>query len=193
VVLAIICVVIFLVVGKKQKRICGVCGTELLDTWIECPNCAKRRAEEEMKRREEQQKINIQPVIIQPVAATLAAPINPNPNPGAGGKTQVIRPPESTILAYLIVKEGQRVGHSFQLTGETTAIGRAAINDVSIDDATVSSQHAKILLVEGKFFIHDLASANGTSVNSKKVIRQEILDGDEILMGGTKLIFKKIN
>ena len=196
VVLTIICIVVFLTIGGKKKRLCGVCGTELLDIWTECPNCARRRAEEELRRREEQQK-NIQPIIIQateqPGAKTVAAPISPIPNPGAGGKTQVIRQPGSTTLAYLIVKEGQRVGHSFQLTGESTSVGRAATNDVSLNDPTVSSQHARILLAEGKFYVHDLASANGTSVNGEKAVRQEILDGDEIVMGETKLIFKKIN
>lgn len=63
-------------------------------------------------------------------------------------------------------------------------IGRAADNDVILDDETVSSHHARILYQGGQWWIEDLASRNGTAVNDIPVeIPMVITYGDEIRMG----------
>lgn len=63
-------------------------------------------------------------------------------------------------------------------------IGRAADNDVVLDDETVSSHHARILFQDGQWWIEDLASRNGTAVNEVPVdIPMVITLGDEIRMG----------
>lgn len=64
--------------------------------------------------------------------------------------------------------------------------------DVIIQDPTVSRMHAMIEKREEGYFIEDLNSLNGTSVNGKLIgMKQAIFlsDRDEIKMGNTNLIF----
>lgn len=63
-------------------------------------------------------------------------------------------------------------------------IGRAADNDIVLDDETVSSHHARILYQGGQWWVEDLASRNGTAVNDIPVeIPMVITYGDQIRMG----------
>ncbi len=117
--------------------------------------------------------------------------------PGEPGQaeTQVLGGPPPTF-AYLIIKDGPRVGHIFRLNPKGTTIGRDWHNDIILDDEAVSRQHAKIR-VEGEgdkaqFFIYDLASTNGTFVNGERILKHALEDGDEIVMGQTTLVFKRI-
>ena len=41
--------------------------------------------------------------------------------------------------------------------------------------AAVSRQHARILLVDGKFYVEDLSSRNGTLLNGRPLVRRELL------------------
>jgi pSer/pThr/pTyr-binding forkhead associated (FHA) protein len=65
----------------------------------------------------------------------------------------------------------------------------------SIDqEAKVSRRHARILKREGKFFVEDLGSTNGTYVNRGRRLLpgtpQQLADGDEIIVGKTFLRFQ---
>lgn len=122
---------------------------------------------------------------------------------GFGGASQqetvMLRPTKKQPLAWLICKEGSRVGQTFRLGAESTTIGRDAQSDIFLDDDSISRPHAKVKLepVEGDeknmaFFIYDLASENGTSVNGKPILKQMLADGDEVLVGRTLLVFKKL-
>lgn len=48
-------------------------------------------------------------------------------------------------------------------------IGRAAENDVVVSDPHVSQQHAEVVFEEGKWWIRDLESTNGTVVGGERV------------------------
>ncbi len=69
-------------------------------------------------------------------------------------------------------------------------VGRSLKADIVIEDTTISRMHAKISLQNGKFYIRDLESRNGTFVNKKKISIAEIKDGDIITFGtySTKFI-----
>jgi len=94
-------------------------------------------------------------------------------------------------LAWLAIREGDRVGRRFDVTKNGETVGRAPDNTISLDDSTVSRQHAKIAFEDGRFFVHDLASSNKTKVNGAEVVRQEIKDGDEVEFGSVKMVFKR--
>ena len=51
-------------------------------------------------------------------------------------------------------------------------IGRFYRNDVIIEDYTVSSIHAKIFCEEGKYYLSDENSTNGTFINGKQLIEK---------------------
>ncbi len=63
---------------------------------------------------------------------------------------------------------------------QPVTIGREKINDVVINDVLVSRQHAMIKWEEDHFYVQDLHSSNGTSLNNKKIEKSILEDGDKI-------------
>ena len=121
------------------------------------------------------------------------APASPGGRGGRSAPTERLRkPPE--LLAWLIMKEGNRIGQVFALDPEATEIGRDAANHIVLDDTKVSGFHAKIKTEEGKkLMVWDLASANGTFVNGEQVTAPvEIKENDEIKLGTTVLVLKTL-
>lgn len=62
-------------------------------------------------------------------------------------------------------------------------IGRTVNNDLIIDRKTISSAHAIIQFIDGHFQVEDLHSANGTSVNGKRLAAhqpKQLASGDVI-------------
>jgi hypothetical protein len=69
-----------------------------------------------------------------------------------------------------------------------SSIGRAAENDVVLDDSFLSSQHAKLSWSRRGWVIEDLGSTNGTRVGGKPVNRAiAIKTGDTIELGRVKV------
>jgi len=94
-----------------------------------------------------------------------------------------------TVEAILWVKEGDRRGHYFPIH-HRTVIGRDEGN-VILDDHRVSGQHAKITIENGKYFIWDLASANGTYVKGRRIREATPLEeNDRIKIGDTVFVVK---
>lgn len=120
---------------------------------------------------------------------------SPMSQPGAN-KTMRLRK-EPPTFAWLIIVEGIHAGHIFRLHPDATLIGRDPGCDIVLDDQAASRQHAKVRVVEADdkrktFVLHDLATENGTLVNEEEIAKQELSDGDRILIGKTKLVFKQI-
>jgi uncharacterized protein YegL/preprotein translocase subunit SecG len=74
----------------------------------------------------------------------------------------------------------------YQLRG-SAIIGRASGCDIYCDDPMMSKQHFVLEYDNGKIFIHDLQSRNGTKVNGMPVEKKYPLhSGDEIKAGNLK-------
>jgi hypothetical protein len=72
-----------------------------------------------------------------------------------------------------------------------TNIGRKDDNHIIIDDPFISGYHARVFVKDGKLFIKDLESTNGTIINSKNVEDvEELCSGDSVEIG--RIIFKVI-
>ena len=71
-----------------------------------------------------------------------------------------------------------------------TTVGRTSDNGISFpDDSNVSRYHAEIESREDEYWIKDLDSSNGTTVNGTRVQGEmRLQDGDEIVLGGTSRI-----
>lgn len=54
------------------------------------------------------------------------------------------------------------------------SIGRGSNADIRIKDPTVSRTHASVQFIEGKWWIRDMNSSNGTFINDKKVSRCQV-------------------
>ena len=97
-------------------------------------------------------------------------------------------------MPELVILEGVMKGHTFSFSGETVFIGRASKNDVKIQDAGISRKQLKIFRVGKKFFVEDLKSTNGTSINGKRIPPGEgfeVDEGDFISIGGTVIQLNK--
>ena len=64
--------------------------------------------------------------------------------------------------------------------------------NIVIMHPTISGKHASLRVQEGKFFLTDLDSTNGTFLNrdDKRIAREEIKDNDLIRLGEVTLKFK---
>lgn len=69
-------------------------------------------------------------------------------------------------------------------------IGREPGCHLSLDSSVVSRQHAFIALKWGGYVIKDMDSKNGTFVNGERIEEKSLKDGDEIVFGTLKAIFK---
>src|SRR5437763_702687 len=88
----------------------------------------------------------------------------------------------------LRVESGPRAGQTFAIGGSGTTIGRQEGNDIVIDDARLSRQHARLELRDGILLVADLGSANGTRVNGRAVTgSQPLRPGDVLQMGQSTL------
>jgi len=90
-------------------------------------------------------------------------------------------------LAWVVALNGPYAGREYRLQ-KIVDIGREnELNDVALDDRTISRQHARIRYEKGSFVIYDLASANGVLVNGEKVQRRALTHGDRIKLGQVML------
>ena len=82
--------------------------------------------------------------------------------------------------------------HEFYDLKEETSIGRGKDNDIQILDKYISTQHSKITMDEGAYFLEDLGSVNGTYLNGVKIQDVvEVKNGDRIGIGQVEFLFVK--
>jgi hypothetical protein len=85
-------------------------------------------------------------------------------------------------LAFLEPHDGS--GERYAVTSAAYRIGRHSDNDLTIQDPSVSRQHAEIHRKrDGSFTITDLGSVNGVFVNQKKIESATLADGDIVEIG----------
>jgi pSer/pThr/pTyr-binding forkhead associated (FHA) protein len=93
--------------------------------------------------------------------------------------------------ATLLVKLHGQGSRHLELTHETLTIGRKADNTLVIEDAAVSAHHARIVKVQAVFFLEDLMSTNGTTINGRPITRHQLHDADVIAIGQHRLVFQE--
>jgi hypothetical protein len=76
------------------------------------------------------------------------------------------------------------------LDGERLTIGSAPDNDIVVDDPSVSRVHAIIEQLNGRWFVEDCDSRNGTSINGRRCVGMvQLRAGDEVVLGRARLQF----
>src|SRR6476660_9022040 len=93
-------------------------------------------------------------------------------------------------MAKLIVQgsEGRR---EYEL-GAVTSIGRHPDNAIQILDRIVSKEHAQIIKQpNGKYLYRDLGSLNGSFFANERISERLLIDGDELLLGSTQVLFQE--
>jgi diguanylate cyclase (GGDEF)-like protein len=86
--------------------------------------------------------------------------------------------------ATLTIISGINAGQVFALDGTDHVIGRGTEADLWLDDGGVSRRHAKVSCrSDGRYFVEDLGSTNGTFVSGQRVTVCEIRPNDRIQLG----------
>lgn len=99
----------------------------------------------------------------------------------------------------LVFLGGDLLAVSIPLEREEVILGRALEADVRINDKNVSRRHAQISTVydtktkKTSYFISDLDSKNGTLLNGHKILREEMQNGDKIIIGEHILRFELLD
>lgn len=69
-------------------------------------------------------------------------------------------------------------------------LGRTADNDVVIKDPSSSRSHARVYEEDGRYYVEDLKSANGTKLNGRTLkTPMELKNGDRVVIGDVTLSF----
>lgn len=116
------------------------------------------------------------------------------PAPDATGFHQApaLASPPRALEAWLVAERGGGLsaGERFDLIGGLS-IGRSAEADVRIDDRYASGLHARIFTRDGRTYIEDMNSTNGTLLNGATLSGEaELIDGDTVQIGDTEFRYE---
>jgi Nif-specific regulatory protein len=97
----------------------------------------------------------------------------------------------ASTTAYLVVRRGDGFGEVFPLVaGQPYTLGRAATNRIVLKDDLCSREHAEVNHRDGRWWVRDLHSLNGTRVNDAPLEGEHTLaPNDELHLGRTHLLF----
>ena len=91
--------------------------------------------------------------------------------------------------AYIFLNNKKKIN----INSDEFFVGFSKSNNLTINEPGISQTHCKIKSTGDEFYIFDLISQTGTFLNGKKVLRtRELNDWDEIRIGNTLLVFRKI-
>lgn len=125
-------------------------------------------------------------VIVPPIAQPVPSPVEP-----------VAPPAPPAVPAFFYCRKGSAGKRLFEFETDRALIGRSSGCDLIVEDRFAGRRHAEILYQEGVWKLLDLSSANGTTVNERRVGRDMpnpvvLCDGDVIVIGDTEFVFKQI-
>ena len=99
------------------------------------------------------------------------------------------------MAKLILVHDGVNL-RDYPLNKEVVSLGRKEGNDIQLDDAAVSSRHARFVREESAYleghydyYIEDLKSTNGTLVNGVGFDKHLLKHGDKIQVGKHIFIF----
>jgi hypothetical protein len=167
---------------KTEERICPTCGRKLEPYQTICPNCSVA----------ETKQTKIIPAPSQDISGEEATPI---PLELLQKKPVTEEMLSKTFVLMetpmLVVRKGKNLGQSYSLNRAfPISIGRSRVNEIRLDDITISAQHCRIIPENGRHILCDLNSTNGTFLNEMKVTRQTLKEGDTIRVGETQFLYK---
>lgn len=113
---------------------------------------------------------------------------------GVGGghvAEPVSEPPEGRAHAgaRLVISLKGLVISSHPITESVETVGRTTANRIQLAHMSVSRHHAAVLQVDHQFYLVDLNSLNGVTVNGDRVNRHVLRDGDRIGVGCYQISF----
>lgn len=92
------------------------------------------------------------------------------------------------VLARLSIQNGPMGGRSYLFHQDVTTVGRNNGNDLIIPGRTVSRRHARLWFAEGYWYLEDLQSGNGTSVNNVRIYQAVVLNNGDVISFGDEIV-----
>ena len=99
-------------------------------------------------------------------------------------------PANKMPFAKLVIIQPGHASRELRVETDLVTIGRALDNLIALeDDSNISRYHAEIDLRIDDFWVVDLGSRNGTTVNDQPIeLERQLKDGDLICVGGSTMI-----
>lgn len=141
------------------------------------------------------------PGVARPVPGPAAAPAlaaapRPDHEPsttssGASGfdHTQVVSTAPDAGLRLVVRRAQGSNGVTVPVQGNRLTAGRLERCDLTIDDSTVSRQHAAFVRRGERWWVVDLGSTNGTKVNGRRAAEHPLDPGDQVELGDALVEF----
>ena len=96
---------------------------------------------------------------------------------------------QQKVTFRLVVRRGPQPHQNYEITQETTTLGRDIASDIVINDRETSRHHLRLLRSDDSITVEDLGSTNGTFVNGKRVSGiTPLQNGDMIGLGETVIL-----
>jgi hypothetical protein len=109
--------------------------------------------------------------------------------PRAATPTESATPEELGVEPELVTLTVDGTEH--KLDKRTVVIGRSKDCDIRVSDPNVSRRHAEVRQEGTTYWIVDLDSTNGTTVNGRRQKRAKLEHDDRITLGSTELVFRR--
>ncbi len=93
------------------------------------------------------------------------------------------------IFGKLTLIQAGEAEQEFELSKTSVSFGRAATNDIILNDARISRSHARLDCSPQGVVLTDLQSSNGCWVNGERVEQAVLNPGDLITLGGSQIRF----
>lgn len=90
------------------------------------------------------------------------------------------------------LKPASGVGAGFPLTKDRIRIGRGVDMDITLNNASISRQHAELQRLMDGCLVRDAGSRNGVFVNGMRIEEQLLSDGDQVAMGELRFVFVQV-
>ena len=109
--------------------------------------------------------------------------------PKAGGPTEAVTPEELGVEPEVVTLEADGTQH--KVDKRSVVIGRSKDCDIRLADPNISRRHAEVRQEGTAYWLLDLDSTNGTSVNGRRQKRAKLEDQDRITLGSSELVFRR--
>ena len=108
--------------------------------------------------------------------------------PGYGGYRPANQVSHPRLSASLTLDDGSN--RYYQLTEGATVVGRGQDAQFRLPDTGVSRRHVEVTWDGQTAMLADLGSTNGTTVNGTPVQTWQLVDGDVVRVGQSRLVFR---
>ncbi len=92
----------------------------------------------------------------------------------------------------ILIASGPDKGRAFRILPPQVRLGRDLDNDIVLTDPRISRNHLVLEFIEGRLKVRDISKRPGLKVNSKPTKEVGLNNGDQILLGSTKMLVQVV-